>query len=203
MGSRVMHLLVADYVAEELHLEDRGRVLVGSIAPDAHNGQRDRTHFKGPRYAWSDVAPYQYGQFLTKYHGRLTDGFFIGYLSHLITDDVWTTAMDFSGLKERLKSTGAYYEVLYHDYYIANAQLIHSHKGPDLHQVLDSGSMCEDLDELDSASVERLKQEALSDFTYPASNVDRPLAFLTLDLIRACIERAAIRAIDAARPWIG
>lgn len=46
LASWIMHLLVTDQVVEELHFEDRSRVPLGSIAPDANNNQRDRTHFK-------------------------------------------------------------------------------------------------------------------------------------------------------------
>ncbi|GAB6926115.1 hypothetical protein JCM10914A_00980 [Paenibacillus sp. JCM 10914] len=35
MGSRIMHLIIANRIAEELSMEDRTAFLLGSIAPDA------------------------------------------------------------------------------------------------------------------------------------------------------------------------
>ncbi len=195
-----MHLLVADRVVEEFDLHDKARVLLGSVAPDGHNNQRDQTHFKGPRYGWSDVTPYQYGRFVAKYHERFSDGFFIGYLTHLVADDVWASAVYFSGVKERLQSGGAYFATLYRDFYLANAKLLEKPNRRELCRALESGSG--GCDEIDQEAMERVKQDALRDFDYPASNVDEPLAVLAMDMIEACIERAAIRAIDVAQPWI-
>lgn len=46
MGSRLMHLLIADRVATELNIVDRGRILLGSIAPDGDE-VKGETDFKG------------------------------------------------------------------------------------------------------------------------------------------------------------
>lgn len=204
MASRIMHLLVANHVAEELDLSDRGRMLVGSLAPDGwRNDQRDRTHFKGSPFSWSDSAVYEYGRFLVKYREHLTDSFFIGYLTHLVADDVWRLALYFSGIQDRSRAgSGAYIETLRHDYYLANAKLLDKRDPSDLRKALESGSWSSPLNELDPVDIEQVKQDALNDFDYPATNVDEPLALLTLDLIEAAIERAAIRAIDVVHPWI-
>jgi hypothetical protein len=107
-----------------------------------------------------------------------------------------------SGRKERLQAGGAYYETLYHDYYLANAKLLDTRNRGDLYRALESASDPGELDELDRTAIERVKQDALKDFDYPSANVDEPLAVLTLDMMEACIERAAIRAIDVMYPWI-
>ena len=202
LGSRLMHLLTASHVAEELGLSDRGRMLVGAIAPDGHNGHRDRTHFKGPRYDWSDSAPYQYGRFLVKYRQYRTDSFFIGYLTHLVADDEWQSALCFSGILEQLRARGAGRETLHHDFYLSNAKLLAKRDGGALRRRLASGSWSDAMDEVEPAGIKQVKQDALNDFDYPVANLKAPLAVLPLELLEASIERAAVRAIDAAYPWI-
>lgn len=49
MGSRFMHLLIADFVGKELHIEQLGRMLLGALAPDVTISKMD-THFKGARF---------------------------------------------------------------------------------------------------------------------------------------------------------
>ncbi|WP_409343361.1 hypothetical protein [Paenibacillus sp. MBLB4367] len=103
-----MHLLIADLVATELNIIDRGRILLGSIAPDGDE-IKSETHFKGARYSFSDGAPTEYGRFISKYHQLFSDSFYVGYLTHLVADDMWATFMYYSGLKERLRSEPNFY----------------------------------------------------------------------------------------------
>lgn len=200
-----MHLLVARHVAEELDLPDLPRMLVGSLVPDGwrDHEQRDRTHFKASRYGWSDSPVYQYGHFIVKYRERLADSFFIGYLTHLVADDVWRLALHFSGIQAQARSGAqAYIEALHHDYYLSNAKLVATLDLSDLRQALEVASWSDYPDEIDRDAIEQVKQDALKDFEYPSANVDAPLALLTLDLIESAVERAAIRSIDVVYPLI-
>ncbi len=205
MASRIMHLLVAHRVAEELDLPDLPRMLVGSLVPDGWRDpeQRDRTHFKASRYRWSDSPVYQYGHFIVKYRERLADSFFIGYLTHLVADDVWRLALHFSGIQAQARSgSQAYIETLRHDYYVSNAQLLATQDLSDVRQALEAASWSDHPDEVDRDAIEEVRQDALNDFEYPPTNVDAPLALLTLDLIESAVERAAIRSIDVVYPLI-
>lgn len=44
MGSRIMHLIIADRIADCLQIEDRVPFLIGGIAPDAASA-KDESHF--------------------------------------------------------------------------------------------------------------------------------------------------------------
>ncbi|WP_054026398.1 hypothetical protein [Bacillus sp. FJAT-28004] len=201
MGSRFMHLLVADRVGMELNISDRGRILLGSIAPDSDESKED-THFKGARYAFSDGAPSEYGRFIAKYHEHLSDPFYIGYLTHLVADEQWANFMHYSGLKKRLRSEPDFYINLHKDFYLCNAKLADKYTTEGLYLALEASDDVPELDELNYESVSKVKDEALNDFMYPAENIDTPLQIVTLEEIVAYIERAARRSIDVCYPWL-
>lgn len=200
MGSRLMHLMIADRVAMELKVENRGRMLLGSIAPDGDE-VKGGTHFKGARYSFSDGAPSEYGRFIAKYHESFSDSFYVGYLTHLVADDIWATFMYYSGLKERLRSEPNFYGELHKDFYLCNAKLAEKYVSDGLYEALKLSDDVPSLDEIRSESVMRVKHEAIGDFNYPPENISEPLTIITLDEICAYIERAARRSVDVCYPW--
>ena len=115
MGSRFMHLLIADYVATELRVEERGRMLLGSLAPDASNAKLD-THFQGSSFLHSPGASWDYGKFVIKYWDRMSDPFMLGYLTHLVADEVWAMKSYFSGFTEMLQRDPTLYDRYHGDF---------------------------------------------------------------------------------------
>ena len=89
MGSRVMHYCISTLLAKELGVGNRATFILGGIAPDAHGypgGNRDITHFKdvderGRRFI-------NYRRFCLQYRHKITEPFYLGYLCHLISDEV-------------------------------------------------------------------------------------------------------------------
>ncbi|NOU75498.1 hypothetical protein GC098_29675 [Paenibacillus sp. LMG 31458] len=153
MGSRMMHLFIADRVGKEINIVDKGRFLLGSIAPDGDE-VKGETHFKGNRYTFSDGAPSEYGRFIAKYHEKFTDPFYIGYLTHLVADEMWATFMYYSGLKERLRKETNFYKELHNDFYLCNAKLV---------QKFGTIGMCEELKlSIDVPILEELQSESVN-----------------------------------------
>ncbi|NHN34721.1 hypothetical protein [Paenibacillus agricola] len=196
MGSRMMHLLIADRVST-----NRGRMLLGSIAPDGDE-IKGETHFKGTRYTLSDGAPSEYGRFIAKYHEKFTDPYYIGYLTHLVADDMWATFMYYSGLKDRLRNEPNFYKELHKDFYLCNAKLAEKYVSDGLYEALNLSDDVPKLTEIDKESVMRIKHQALGDFKYPSENISEPLTIVTVDGICAYIERAARRSLDVCYPWL-
>lgn len=199
MPSRMMHLWVADRVASVLEISDRPRLLLGSIAPDGVQ-DKQHSHFKGSRYLHSDGAAFEYGRFLARYPDRLHDPYFLGYLTHLVVDDLLASLFYFSGIKAKLRAPGGY-EALYEDYRTLNPWLVQRAENPNLQGELAAAGSAPDLQELSSAAAWDARDEALDDFGDGPDVLDRPLTVMALDEWEAYIERATHRAIDICRPW--
>ncbi|TKD71381.1 zinc dependent phospholipase C family protein [Pseudalkalibacillus hwajinpoensis] len=88
MGSRLMHLLIADRVTEQIPIVNRSAFLAGSVAPDAVTGdEKDRSHFyEGNTNDFSKRVNLQ--AFFTKYRDDLPDDYLLGYYVHLIADEL-------------------------------------------------------------------------------------------------------------------
>lgn len=105
MASWMIHLRVAQRLCQQLNLDAADKFILGNIAPDsgvpAENGsgyvpEKSVSHF----YAWDD-AERKYiheGLFIQRYftperrsaYNREEDAFFLGYLTHLLTDKIWS-----------------------------------------------------------------------------------------------------------------
>ena len=90
MGSRMMHLIIAGQVAGKIDISDRPRFLLGGIAPDAVHGREQKT--KSHYYEGSvddGTRRVHYEGFIEKYQKEIQDEFILGYVVHLVGDDVW------------------------------------------------------------------------------------------------------------------
>lgn len=198
MGSRFMHLLVADYVATELDIRDRRRMLLGSLAPDAAQS-KSISHFQGELHRYALNAPLDFGKYVVKYLDRLADPFFIDYLTHLVVDDVWTMKTDFNGFESRVKEKPELYLMYHGDLWLCNAKLIEMYKAERLHDELQSAHGIPDMDEVGQNDVIAYKLLALEDFNYPPENVIEPLKLFTLDDMVHYVERCKSNALDVCR----
>lgn len=198
MGSRIMHLLTADYLARELGIAQREPLFLGAIAPDAAENKR-QAHFKADRHAYANNAPLNWAQFISKYNTQITEPFFIGYLSHLIMDDVWTMKTDFSGFEKRIKTEPGLYETYHGDLRLCNAKLIEHYGAQALHDVLAAAEAVPALAELQSEKVLAYKQDALDDFHYPAAHLTGPLQLFTFEEMIQYVERSMSKALDVCR----
>lgn len=90
MGSRLMHLIIGEMVASSLAVKNKRVFLVGSIAPDAAFSFERKviTH-----YFEGDVdkrtRQVNYEKYIETYLSDIKDDYSLGYLTHLIADNVW------------------------------------------------------------------------------------------------------------------
>ena len=78
MGSRIMHLVIANKIAESLSIEDKTAFLLGGIAPDAVS-PKDLSHFfKGEVQDYSRSIDYK--GFLHKYSSQVENHYILGIL---------------------------------------------------------------------------------------------------------------------------
>lgn len=58
-----------------------------------------------------------------KYKERITEPFMLGYLTHLVADEVWAMKSYFSGFEERIKNDPTLYERYHQDFRLCDAKL--------------------------------------------------------------------------------
>lgn len=198
MGSRFMHLLIADYVFQELGFEDRGRTLLGSIAPDSSPHKRI-SHFKSEPHPYAYNSPVDFGRFTAKYISHFSDAFYLGYLTHLVTDDIWTMKTDFTGFEKRLKADPELYQIYHHDLWLCNAKLNEIYQPQDIYETLSAAHEVPSMEEIQSQSVLEYKAHALADFKYPSDNISEPLELFTLEEMIHYVERCKNKSLDVCR----
>ncbi|MEW4427776.1 hypothetical protein AB1I68_09945 [Paenibacillus pabuli] len=202
MGSRLMHLLISDLVCKELSIKQRGDMLLGAIAPDA-NSEKGDTHFLGAQFKYGVNRRWEYGRFITKYKELITEPFMLGYLTHLVADEVWAMKSYFSGFEERLKKEPTLYDRYHYDFRLCNAKLNEMFISEGLYEALNSAVYIPIMDELDEKNVFVLKKQALEDFNYPVEHIRQEMSVFSLDEILAYMERSAYRALDVCRSLLG
>jgi hypothetical protein len=91
MGSRLMHLIIGEIVASSLDdIKNKRDFLIGSIAPDAAFSfeRKVMTHyFEGDVDERTRQVNYQ--RYIDTYLSDIKDDYSLGYLTHLIADNVW------------------------------------------------------------------------------------------------------------------
>lgn len=175
-------------------------MLLGAIAPDAKEEKRE-SHFEGTRLNYSDSSLCEYGRFIMKYRDSLSDAYMLGYLTHLVVDNVWLGKSYYSGLKERMNTDWTLYDRYHRDFRLCNAKLHAKHAHEGLYDALDLATSPINLNEVDSESVMNYKILALDDFHYPVEHLDLPLQVFTFDDILEYIERSSYLAFEVCRPW--
>ncbi|MET3699588.1 hypothetical protein SAMN05877753_11260 [Bacillus oleivorans] len=88
MGSRIMHYCISSVIADKMKMEYKNEFMLGGIAPDIHGLMgvpKGLTHFQdkaGNRHV-------DYLKFFKTYKNVINEPFYLGYLCHLISDEVW------------------------------------------------------------------------------------------------------------------
>lgn len=126
MGSRIMHLIIADGIAEKLSIQDRTSFLLGGVAPDAvySKVEKEKSHF----YAGTTknyTRRIDYDAFLHKYESFIDSPFILGYYTHLIADDNWLNGFFLPWLKHRIEHDKTMLSLYHNDFKLLNAKLLH------------------------------------------------------------------------------
>ncbi|WP_248926862.1 hypothetical protein [Paenibacillus hamazuiensis] len=90
MGSRMMHYGISALIGRKLGIRHMDDLLLGGIAPDVNknmNEDKQATHFIEKNPDGSKCI--NYVRFCEKYRDRMNEPFYLGYLCHLISDDIW------------------------------------------------------------------------------------------------------------------
>jgi hypothetical protein len=213
MGSRIMHLIIANRIAECLSVEDRTPFLLGSIAPDAVS-TKDLSHFfKGELQDYSRSIDYK--GFLHKYSSQVESHYILGYFTHLIADDIWLKGFNLPWLRNRMEANKELYNLYHNDFRLLNGKLLEYYGFTDgLRKMLSYLPTIFDLEEVKSKDVEQFIPYVLGDMEYDKEVINEKLNVFTFDQIVGYIEtsvdmgllnikQAAIRyRLPSVREWL-
>ncbi|MCA0970202.1 zinc dependent phospholipase C family protein [Halobacillus litoralis] len=196
MGSRMMHLLIANRICEEAPIQDRTSFLRGSLAPDASRS-KERSHFyAGKEEDYSRFILYD--SFLKKYQHLQEHDFIKGYYTHLIADHLWLSGFYLSWLRNRMAVNDRVHSEYHHDFRLLNSKLL-NHYGAREEVMEDLLNPVEGLpiDEVEEKEIEAFIPSALEDFQWQSSHLEEPLSIFTFDQIIGYIETAVDQSVQA------
>lgn len=187
MGSRIMHAIIANRIAERLMIEDRTPFLLGSIAPDAVS-PKDITHF-----FIGDVRDYSrsidYKGFLYKYRSQEENHYIQGYFTHLIADHIWLKGFYLPWLRNRMEADPEVLQLYHNDFRLLNGKLLDYYGFQDeLRETLCYKPSIFDLQEVKSKEVEQFIPYVVGDMDYEKEVIHEKLHVFTLDQIIGYIE---------------
>lgn len=198
MGSRMMHLIIAKQVAEKIDIYDRPRFLLGSIAPDAVHGREQKT--KSHYYEGSvddGTRHIHVERFIEKYREQMQDEFTLGYMVHLVGDDVWMRDIYFKkDLKKRIDADPSVLEKWHADFRKLNSMLIDQFGCARLEQQLASAELPEAfIEEIELNNLREFVEETLGDFHLTKVSSGQDLEIYTFEEITSYIKSAAEQAV--------
>jgi hypothetical protein len=202
MASRMMHLIIGEKVASRLGMPADPQFLLGSIAADAVYVRADkkRSHYyKGSgenRTLHVDITA-----FLTKYDACKHQPFLLGYLTHLISDEVWLNDIYFTNnLHMRHRSNHELIVQGHDDFRILNSKLVMDYKCAWLRDLLAQTPVDDcPVDEIATHDLLRFKEETVEDFTFEPESCSKPLFVYDYEQIARYLEHAADAAEEACK----
>lgn len=202
MASRMMHLIIGEKVASRLGMSADPRFLLGSIAADAVYVRADkrRSHYyEGSgkdRTLHVDISA-----FLAKYDTNKQQPFLLGYLTHLISDEVWLNDIYFTNnLHLRHRSNPELIVQGHDDFRILNGKLVMDYKCAWLGDLLAQTHVNDcPVEEIGIQDLLRFKEETVEDFTFEPQSCMKPLLVYDYEQIARYIEHAADAAEEACK----
>ncbi|MBM7563116.1 zinc dependent phospholipase C family protein [Paenibacillus sacheonensis] len=201
MGSRIMHLIIANRIAETLSLEDRVPFLIGSLAPDAVATKNESHFFKGDLKDFTRHVDFK--GFLQKYREHAGNPYVLGYAAHLIADDMWMKGFNLAWLKNRMEADPGLYAQYHRDFRSLNGKLL-EHYGyrDELRARLRYLPSIMDLEEVTAKDVDAFIPDVLGDMEYGAADLDEKLNVFTLIQIIGYIETSVEAGVMQLRPLL-
>ncbi|UOQ50581.1 zinc dependent phospholipase C family protein [Gracilibacillus caseinilyticus] len=190
MGSRIMHIIIGNKIAESLKIEDKTTFLLGNIAPDAVFSHEEKTasHFYAGEIQ-DFTRKIDYNTFLHKYSNLTENPYILGYIAHLIADDIWLRGFNLSWLRNRMEADPDLYQLYHHDFRLLNGKLLREYGfTADLRKSLGRFSEMINLDEVKPDDVEKFVPYVLGDMEYTEEQLHEKLRVFTLDQIIGYVE---------------
>jgi hypothetical protein len=198
MGSRLMHLIVGEMVATSLDdIKNKKDFLIGSIAPDAaYSFERkvDTHYFEGDVDKRTRQVNYQ--RYIDRYLSQRTDDYSLGYLTHLISDNVW---MDFiyypHDFKQKQDADPTFLPRWHSDFRKMNTQLLCHYNMSYLKDWLAVDVSPREIENITCGDLQKFIQEIYGDFEIIEQNKNCELEIYNFDEIIEYINRSKTKAM--------
>ncbi|WP_456276318.1 zinc dependent phospholipase C family protein [Bacillus sp. AK128] len=205
MGSRIMHLIIGNKIAESLQIEDKTSFLLGSIAADAVFSfeEKNRSHFFIGDVKDCSRRVDEQG-FLHKYkvHVENKNHYILGYYTHLLADDLWLKGFYLSWLKNRMDADEELYKLYHNDFRILNGRLLEYYGFTnELRKALEHFPSIVDLEEVKSDDVRQFVPYVLGDMEYGKEVINEQLTVFTFDQIIGYLETSVNLGLLKVKPF--
>ncbi|TFB23889.1 hydrolase [Filobacillus milosensis] len=199
MGSRMMHLIIANRIAESLSMEERTELLLGGIAPDAVAPKGPSHYFIGDLENYSREIDYD--GFLEKYKSHSDNHYILGYYTHLIADDLWLQGFYQPWLKNRMENNEEVFNLYHNDFRLLNGKLLEYYGFRDeLIEALGKEYSMLDLEEVKIRDVEEFITYVLGDMEYGEEVKNEKLNVFTFEQIVGYIETSVDKGVKKIKP---
>ncbi|WP_242268278.1 zinc dependent phospholipase C family protein [Bacillus cereus group sp. BfR-BA-01408] len=192
MGSRIMHAIIANGIAEKLCIQDKTSFILGGVAPDAVHSTEEKgtSHF----YAGTTknyTRRIDFNSFFQKYRAHMDSPFLLGYYTHLIADDNWLSGFFLPWLKNRIENDETIAPMYYNDFKLLNAKLLHHYdKEQQLFSLLNQEAHIVDIEEVSKENVLAFRKYLFEDMLYPEQNLHEDLQVFTFNQMVGYMETA-------------
>lgn len=187
MGSRIMHLIITNQIAEQLSIKDKPTFLLGGIAPDAAS-PKDLSHFFVGNHS-DYTRNIDFEKFIDKYSSHKHSNYILGYYTHLIADDIWLKGFFIPWLKNRLENDKDVFDRYHNDFRLLNGKLLDYYKVTNnFNQVITKEVEIVELQEVTEKDIEKFLPEVFEDMNYEQSSIKEQLSVFTFEQIVGYIE---------------
>ena len=214
MASWMVHLRIADRLLDRIPDLSPVEFIVGNIAPDSGVPNEDWSafsppyavsHFKtddrkaGPeRFAAKYFTPEQRAGYTPRQFG-----FYLGYLTHLMTDQLWSQKIARPSFRKFIGGeppyTGPLVQQIKEDWYDLDYRYLRDHPGFRAFRVyLGAVGFANDfLEEFSPDAIENRRQYITGFYLQGKDNLDRDYPYLTEEAMDAFVETAADAIVDS------
>ncbi|WP_042473397.1 zinc dependent phospholipase C family protein [Bacillus ndiopicus] len=198
MGSRIMHLIIANQIAERLNITDKASFLVGGIAPDAASAKEQSHYFIGKEQDYTRSVDYM--GFLQKYDAQKDHSYILGYFTHLIADDLWLKGFYLAWLRNRMANNSNVLALYHQDFRLLNGKLLDYYGlKPTLQSILHDKPSIINLQEVTEQEVMQFLSYVQEDMIYDEEVLQEELQVFTLQQIIGYIETAVDKGLNSMR----
>ncbi|MGV3464938.1 MAG: hydrolase [Heyndrickxia sp.] len=201
MGSRIMHLIFGNKIAEHFSIQNKSSFLLGGVAPDAV-APKDLSHF-----FIGDVRDYSrrvdFENFLSKYSSLKHSHYILGYYTHLIADDIWLQGFFLPWLKNRLENNKDLFNLYHNDFRLLNGKLLEYYGFTNKwREEIQIPAEVLELEEVKQEDVHNFIPFVLEDMEYDQENLKQPLYVFTFEQIVGYMETSIERGIYQIKPLL-
>ncbi|MCM3236179.1 hydrolase [Heyndrickxia oleronia] len=194
MGSRIMHLIIAEQITNKISISNKEAFLLGGVAPDAVTS-KEISHFYIGNLS-DFTRSIDFNGFFVKYKEMFPSDYLLGYYIHLIADDLWLKGFYIPWLKNRMDNDEGILELYHNDFRLLNGKLLNYYQINDV-QINNTDTIdgiC-DLNEVQIKDIKAFLPYLYEDIQYEETVLEENLNVFTFNQIIGYIETSIEKAL--------